>query len=254
MPQTLDPPPQAKKTTKPKSQTKNKKRSKLTALLKFDSQVLKELSECCHLIGLDEVGRGSLISSVVGGAVCIPRSLTREQKRLLTWLDDSKKLTPNIRAELSEAIQSFCWTGIGEAEKHEVDEINVHYASLLALYRALSQLCSKVGLCLTTSELFLMMDGKAIIPDFSPDIQRAVIKGDGCSAAIAAASVIAKHHRDTMVKQLAVDYPAYQWDVNMGYPTPAHLRGIREFGITPLHRKNFKKVHEQLKLPLTEST
>lgn len=222
-------------------------------MLKFDRHVLSELTETCHLIGLDEVGRGSLISSVVGGAVCIPRSLTREQKRLLAWLDDSKKLTAPVRAELSEAIHSFCLTGIGEAEKHEVDEINVHYASLLALYRALSQLCEKVGLCVNTSELFLMMDGKAIIPDFPAEIQRAVIKGDGCSAAIAAASVIAKHHRDTMIKTLALDFPGYQWEVNMGYPTPAHLRGIREIGVTPLHRKNFKKIHEQLKLPLTES-
>lgn len=212
--------------------------------------MLTELSQHCHLIGLDEVGRGSLIGSVVGGAVCIPRSLTREQKNVLKWLDDSKKLSPKVRAELSDAIHTFCWTGIGEAEKREVDEINVHYASLLALYRALQQLCEKVGLCLNTSELFLLMDGKAVIPDFPPDIQRAVIKGDGCSAAIAAASVIAKHYRDSMIKTLALEYPGYQWDVNMGYPTPAHLRGIRELGITPLHRKNFKKIHEQLKLPL----
>ena len=95
------------------------------------------------------------------------------------------------------------------------------------------------------------MDGKAVIPDFRPNHQRAIIKGDGCSAASAAASVIAKHYRDSMVKRLALEYPGYGWEDNMGYPTPAHLRGIRELGITPLHRKNFKKVHEQLKLALT---
>jgi len=196
------------------------------------------------------VGRGSLISSVVGGAVCIPKSLTRKQKKLLDWLDDSKKLSAPVREELAEAIQDFCWTGIGEATKEEVDEMNVHYASLLALYRAFQQLCERAGLCAVSSDLFLVMDGKAVIPDFRQGIQRAIVKGDGCSAAIAAASVIAKHHRDSMVKQMALEYPGYGWMENMGYPTPAHLQGIRELGITPLHRKNFKKVHEQLKLPL----
>lgn len=229
------------------------RKSKLSALLKFDRAILKELSAECHLIGLDEVGRGSLIGSVVGGAVAIPRSLTREQRKLLTWLDDSKKLTAPIRAELSEAIQSFCLTGIGEAEKHEVDELNIHFASLLALYRALGQLCDRAGLCTQTGDLFVVMDGRATIPDFRPAIQRAIIKGDGSSAAIAAASVIAKHHRDSMVRALALAYPGYGWEVNMGYPTPAHLKGLRELGLTPLHRTNFKRVHEQLSLPFETS-
>jgi ribonuclease HII len=230
------------------------RKSKLTTLLKFDQGLLKDLSAECHLIGLDEVGRGSLVGSVIGGAACIPRSLTREQKKLLTWLDDSKKLTAPVRAELSEAIQSFCLTGIGEAEKHEVDSMNIHFASLLALYRAMLQLCERAGLCSQSGDLYVVMDGKAVIPDYRADIQKAIIKGDGSSAAIAAASVIAKHHRDTMIKALAEEYPGYGWEVNMGYPTPAHLRGLRELGLTPLHRTNFKKVHEQLALPLEVSS
>jgi ribonuclease HII len=242
MPTQSKPPTPRKKTTKV---------SKLATLLRFDAGILKDLSPDCRLIGLDEVGRGSLISSVVGGAVCLPRKLNREQKRLLTWLDDSKKLTAPVRAELSEAIQSFCLTGIGATEKDEVDELNVHYASLLALYRALQQLCEKAELCPNTGDVYLIMDGKAVIPDYRPGHQRAIIKGDGCSAAIAAASVIAKHHRDSMVQRLALEYPGYGWEDNMGYPTPAHLQGIRTLGITPLHRKNFKRVHEQLKLALT---
>jgi ribonuclease HII len=192
-----------------------------------------------------------LVSSVIGGAVCIPRSLTREQRKLLNWLDDSKKLTAPIRAELSEAIHSFCLTGLGEAEKHEVDSLNIHFASLLALYRAMEQLCQKAGLCHHRSDIYVVMDGKAIIPDFRANVQQAIIKGDGSSAAIAAASVIAKHHRDTLIKQLAEHYPGYGWDVNMGYPTPAHLKGLRELGVTPLHRTHFKKVHQQLSIPFT---
>ncbi len=195
------------------------------------------------------MGRGSLVSSVIGGAVCLPRSLTREQKKLLNWLDDSKKLTAPVRAELSEAIQSFCLTGLGEAEKHEVDSLNIHFASLLALYRALEQLCQKADVCPHSDDIYVLMDGKAIIPDFRASAQQAIIKGDGCSAAIAAASVIAKHHRDTMIKALAEQYPGYGWEVNMGYPTPAHLKGLRELGLTPLHRTNFKKVHQQLSIP-----
>lgn len=235
----------------PTQSKSTRKISKLPSLLRFDAGILADLSEHCHLIGLDEVGRGSLIGSVVGGAVCLPRRLTREQKRLLAWLDDSKKLTAPIRAELSETIQSFCLTGLGIAEKDEVDELNVHYASLLALYRAFQQLCSKATLCPNTGDSYLIMDGKAVIPDFRPDRQRAIIKGDGCSAAIAAASVIAKHYRDSLIKHFSLEYPGYGWENNMGYPAPAHLKGIRELGITPLHRKNFKQVHEQLKLTLT---
>ncbi len=218
--------------------------------MRFDARISKEMALDCRLIGLDEVGRGSLIGNVVGGAVCLPPSLTREQKRLLNWLDDSKKLSAPVREELAQAIQSFCYTGIGEADKHEVDELNIHYASLLAVYRALENLCRQAGLTAGNDDLFLLMDGRAVIPDYRQDRQRAIIKGDGCSAAIAAASVIAKQYRDSMIKTLALEHPGYGWEVNMGYPTPAHIQGIQQLGITPLHRKNFRKVHEQLKLPL----
>jgi len=218
--------------------------------MRFDSKLMKELDFDCHLVGLDEVGRGSLIGSVVGGAVCLPKNLSREQKRLLNWLDDSKKLSAPVREELSQAIQAFCLTGIGQATKEEVDELNIHYASLLAVYRALEALCVKAGHTPGNDDLYLLMDGRAVIPDYRQDRQRAIIKGDGCSAAIAAASVIAKQYRDSKIKTLALEYPGYGWEVNMGYPTPAHLQGIQELGITPLHRKNFRKVHQQLKLPL----
>lgn len=218
--------------------------------MRFDAKIKADLTAECRLVGLDEVGRGSLIGSVVGGAVCLPKSLTREQKKLFSWLDDSKKLSAPVREELAQAIQSFCLFGIGEADKHEVDELNIHYASLLAVYRALEALCAQAALQPGGDDLFLLMDGRSVIPDYRQDRQRAIIKGDGCSAAIAAASVIAKQYRDSMIKSLAADHPGYGWEVNMGYPTPAHIQGIKTLGITPLHRKNFRKVHEQLKLPL----
>jgi ribonuclease HII len=128
----------------------------------------------------------------------------------------------------------------------------VHYASLLALYRAFAQLCEQVQQAPQHEDWYLVMDGKAIIPDLSHSAQKAIIKGDGCSAAIAAASIVAKEHRDGLIRKLAEEYTGYDWGNNMGYATPAHLAGIRELGITPLHRKNFRQVHQQLLLPLEQ--
>jgi ribonuclease HII len=238
----------AKTTTKTPS--KPRKQSKLAQLLRFDAVLKKEYSGFPHLIGLDEVGRGSLIDSVIGGAVCFPFRLTREQKQLLNWLDDSKKLTADVRAELSEAIHAFCHVGIGEASKAEIDQINIHYASLLALHRAFLQLCQQQQQAPNANAFFLIMDGRATLPDWPSHCQRAIVKGDGQSAAIAAASIVAKHFRDSRMKRLAEEYPGYGWEVNMGYPTPAHLSGLQTLGVTPLHRQNFRKVHEQLTLPI----
>jgi ribonuclease HII len=120
----------------------------------------------------------------------------------------------------------------------------------LALHRAFQALCDSYGICAESEDNYLIMDGKAVIPDYRRESQRAIIKGDGQSAAIAAASVVAKHHRDNMIKVMATEYPGYDWEENMGYGTPAHLKGIRELGVTPQHRRNFKRVHEQLLLTL----
>jgi ribonuclease HII len=115
-------------------------------------------------------------------------------------------------------------------------------------------LCAKYNLCFHEPPYkegaYLLIDGRAVMPDYPKHYQQAIIKGDGRSAAIAAASVVAKHYRDTAIIELAKDFPGYDWENNMGYATPLHLKGIRELGITVHHRKNFKRVHEQLLLPL----
>lgn len=196
------------------------------------------------------MGRGSLIGPVVAGAVCFPCEPDRKLKKLLTWLDDSKKLSADVRADLSEAIHAHCWVGIGAADKDEVDRLNIHYASLLALHRAFEALCDNAGLDRRTSDAFLLIDGRALIPDYRRERQKAVVKGDGTSAAIAAASVVAKHYRDSLCQEWARQYPGYEWESNMGYATPAHQRAMSELGLTPLHRKNFKKVMEQMSLAL----
>ena len=221
------------------------RKNKLQALLAFDAEIRSELPEGCRLIGIDEVGRGSLIGPVVAAAVIVPEDLSDEAKALLAPLDDSKKLLPNVRAELYQHIQMFCQVGIGEASQAEVETLNVYHASLLAAYRAYEALGPAEG------EELVLLDGKAVMSMLPKASQRAIVKGDGKSAAIAAASVIAKHHRDQWVIEMASQYPGYGWDTNMGYGTPEHLDGLSRLGRTPLHRGGFKAVREaQLALPL----
>jgi ribonuclease HII len=214
--------------------------SKLEALLRFDERLRAEKPGVRYLIGLDEVGRGSLIGSVVGGAVCLPLHLEPGQCVALRNLDDSKKLDAATRAALAAVIPQIGVVGLGEADPAEIERLNIHHASLLALYRAFCRVCEQLDVSPDGDECLLAMDGRSVIPSLPAARQRAIIKGDGQSAAIAAASVVAKHARDSRMVELARDYPGYGWEVNKGYPTPAHRRGIRELGLTPLHRKNFR--------------
>ncbi len=223
-----------------------KRVSHLTALLRFDREMLKGCPEGACLVGVDEVGRGSLIGPVVAAAVCLPEKLTAPQRKALQFLNDSKKLTPQLRATLAAVIHETCQVGIGVAEKAEVDQLNVHHASLLAAYRAYQAVFSSSG----DERAYLLLDGRALLPDFPKPRQQAVVKGDGKSAAIAAASVVAKHYRDQWVIRLAQEYPGYQWEQNMGYGTPAHLEAIERLGLTPHHRVRFRLVQEQLSLQL----
>ncbi len=182
--------------------------------------------------------------------MCFPGEPDGRQKKLLAALDDSKKLSAEVRAELSAAIHDCCLVGIGAADQGEIERLNIHYASLLALHRAFEALCASANLHSRQTDLFLLIDGRAVIPDYPRHRQQAVVKGDGKSAAIAAASVVAKHHRDSLCQAWALEYPGYDWEHNMGYATPAHQRGMAQLGLTPLHRKHFKKVTEQMPLGL----
>lgn len=221
----------------------------MDALLRFDERLRAEKPDARYLVGLDEVGRGSLIGNVVGGAVCLPVALDFEQREVLRDLNDSKKLDAATRAELAAVIPQIGIMGLGEADPAEIERLNIHHASLLALYRAFCRLCGQLGVSPDGNDCFLIMDGRSVIPALPAARQRAIIKGDGQSAVIAAASVVAKHARDSHIIELARDYPGYGWDLNKGYPTPAHRQGIRELGLTPLHRKNFRALPaEQLSL------
>lgn len=237
---------------------KNNYQSKLTKLLLFDRKLLKAAQKTQELafqgiIGVDEVGRGSLIGPVIAAACFFPdQSLSKAIKTELFLLDDSKAshLTHAKRLILSQTLKDhFAW-GIGEATQEEVEVLNVAQASLLAAHRAVMHLVEQFSE-VDPSHCLTCMDGRSALPHY-PDPQQAVIKGDAQSAAIAAASIIAKAYRDELVIRLAEDYPYYEWERNAGYPTPSHQKAIALYGLTPLHRKTYKIAREHL--ALTQST
>lgn len=221
----------------------NQRQGRLQELLAFD-QAMRIHAEgrfgqaFTGVIGVDEVGRGSLIGPVVACAAMFMRDVHAETE--LMDLDDSKAahLNHEKRLTLSAILKSHCIWGIGEASRDEVETLNISKASLLAAHRAIMALAHE-----DSHQPVILMDGKFTIPGLALP-QLAQVKGDSMSAAIAAASVIAKAHRDAMVIALAQDYPGYGWETNMGYPTPAHKTALARLGVTPLHRRTYQAVRE----------
>jgi ribonuclease HII len=184
-----------------------------------------------RIAGLDEVGRGPLFGPVVAAAVILPRGC------LLPGLNDSKKLSEKKRAELDVEIRANAvnWA-IAEVDAETIDRINIRQASLLAMRRAVEQLA--------LSPDFLLIDGRDTIEWDCP--QQAVIRGDGTSFSIAAASVLAKVYRDRLLVELDSTYPGYGLAQHKGYPCPSHLAALKRLGPTPLHRKSFHPVAQTL--------
>lgn len=180
--------------------------------------------------GVDEAGRGCLAGPVVAAAVILPPDFD------ITGLDDSKKLTARRRAELRLSIEAGAEWSVGIASPEEIDRINILQASLLAMRRAIEGL--------HTSPQHIAVDGNRWQP---ADIEATtVVGGDARLANIAAASILAKTHRDALMQLLAQIYPHYGWNVNMGYPTAAHRKALLDFGPSPLHRRSFRGVRPQL--------
>jgi ribonuclease HII len=200
-----------------------------------------------RLIGVDEVGRGSLIGSVVAVAFqwreeALDNTIDLQQR--LHFLTDSKQLTPLQRSVLAPELEALGYFGVGEASPTDIEELNLHQASLLASWRACQALAHHRNTPLCPQQDFILLDGRALLPQWPATQQKAIVKGDGLSALIAGASVLAKEHRDAWVRQQAKHYPHYDWHNNMGYPTVKHLAGLRQFGLTPLHRKHYKPCQE----------
>ena len=184
--------------------------------------------------GCDEAGRGCLAGSVYAAAVILPEDYHNE------LLNDSKQLTGKKRYQLREIIENdaIAWA-VGIVTPEEIDKINILNASILAMHRALDQLKIRPEA--------IIVDGNRFKPYFTiqgdnPRVQlphTTIVKGDGKYLSIAAASILAKTYRDDYMNRLAEEYPQYDWLSNKGYPTKKHRKAIRQYGITPYHRKTF---------------
>lgn len=175
--------------------------------------------------GCDEAGRGCLAGSVYAAAVILPPDYQNE------LLNDSKKLTAKKRYALREEIErdAIAWA-VGIVTPKEIDKINILNASFLAMHRALDQLKVRPEA--------VIVDGNRFKP-YQDLPSTTIVKGDGKYLSIAAASILAKTYRDDYMLSLAEEYPQYDWQSNMGYPTKKHRQAIREHGITPYHRKSY---------------
>lgn len=184
--------------------------------------------------GCDEAGRGCLAGPVVAAAVILPPRVR------LPGLDDSKKLSESAREELRPLIEAraLAWA-VAAVEPAEIDAVNILRASFLAMHRAIDALKQRPA--------HLLIDGNRFIA--YPGITHSChIKGDGRFRSIAAASVLAKTHRDALMRALHEAHPAYGWAINKGYPTLDHRAAIARFGPTPHHRRSFRLLKEQLAL------
>jgi ribonuclease HII len=193
------------------------------------------MSEAIWICGVDEAGRGPLVGAVVAGAVVL------DPLNPILGLKDSKRLTPARREALYAEIvlKAKAW-GVGEASPLEIDQINILQATMLAMQRAVDDLCARLG----------RLPDKALIDGNRcprlPIPAEAIIKGDSKEPAISAASIVAKVTRDRQMEALHARYPDYGFLQHMGYPTPVHLAALRQWGACPEHRRSFSPVRAVL--------
>jgi ribonuclease HII len=189
--------------------------------------------------GCDEAGRGCLAGSVYAAAVILPEDYHND------LLNDSKQLTEKRRYQLREIIErdAVAWA-VGIVSPDEIDKINILNASILAMHRALDQLKVRPEA--------IIVDGNKFKP-YHQLPHTTIVKGDGKYLSIAAASILAKTYRDDYMNELAKEYPQYDWLSNKGYPTKKHRDAIRQYGITPYHRKSYNLLGtEELSLDFGE--
>lgn len=188
--------------------------------------------------GCDEAGRGCLAGPVFAAAVILPEGFSND------LLNDSKQLTERQRVALRPVIEreAVAWA-VAAVDNHEIDAVNILNASILAMHRALDGLAVRPD--------YVIVDGNRFKP-YGDVPHTCIVKGDGKYMSIAAASVLAKTHRDEFMEQLHERFPVYNWRKNKGYPTREHREGIRLHGITEYHRTSFTLLDTQLELPFGE--
>lgn len=184
--------------------------------------------------GCDEAGRGCLAGPVFAAAVILPEGYCNE------LLNDSKKLTEHRRDQLRTIIErdALAWA-VGVVTAEEIDHINILNASFLAMHRAVD--------ALTVRPEHLLIDGNRFKP-YHDTPHTCIVKGDGNMMSIAAASILAKTHRDEFMARIHEEFPQYAWNINKGYPTKAHRAAISQYGPSPYHRKSFRLLDTQLSL------
>jgi ribonuclease HII len=182
------------------------------------------------IIGVDEVGVGPLAGPVVAAAV------TLRPKRFKNRIDDSKKLTPSQRENAYPEIIENCVFGLGSADEKVIDRINILQATKVAMEQAVRELIAKLDPAVKHN-IYILVDGR-INPNFEFPSE-SIIKGDGKSKSIAAASILAKVTRDRVMRLYDEKYPRYGFLEHKGYPTLVHRKAISEFGLTPIHRRSF---------------
>jgi ribonuclease HII len=195
-------------------------------MISFDleKQLLPEI-----VAGVDEAGRGPLAGPVIAAAVIL------DSRRIPVGINDSKKLTKQMREKLFDEIFNTSLIGVGQASIYEIDELNILGATKLAMVRALGRL--------PTQPRAALIDGNQ--PPHHEFIKCIpIIKGDSKSLSIAAASIIAKVTRDRIMKELDLQFPEYKWKQNSGYGTKEHVKALYEFGASPHHRKSFAPVKD----------
>jgi ribonuclease HII len=183
------------------------------------------------ICGVDEVGRGPLAGPVVAAAVILPRDLPED---IMAHIGDSKKLSAAQRERLFDPLRELCLTSVAEASVEEIDAINILQASLLAMRRAVEGLKTNIDMALIDGNRRPKLDCPA----------EAIVKGDGKSPSIAAASIIAKVTRDRLMTRLAEQHHGYGWERNFGYGTPEHMAAMQLLGVTAWHRTSFAPVRE----------
>ena len=198
--------------------------------------MLKRFHHTFDEVGTDEAGRGCLAGPVTAAALILPEHFKNP------ILNDSKQLSETKRDILKPIIEesALCF-GVAHIFPEEIDKINILNASILAMHKAIDQLIGNLK--------YIIVDGNRFKPYKDVPFE-CIVKGDGKYMSIAAASVLAKTHRDAYMAVLHEEFPMYNWKKNKGYPTHEHRAAIRKYGITKYHRKSFRQLPEQLKLNL----
>ncbi|MFI5315710.1 MAG: ribonuclease HII [Myxococcota bacterium] len=210
-----------------RSQRRARERRRVARLWRLEKELCAQGRLC--IAGVDEVGMGPLAGPVIAAAVVLPLGLA------LSGLDDSKRLRPEVRERLEREIRaSALGCALGVVEPEEIDRVNIYRAGQLAMRRAIA--------ALPTPPDAVVVDGRRV-PDLACH-QVAVVGGDACVASIAAASVIAKVHRDSLMRALDGAYPGYGFARHVGYGTPEHLKALAKLGPSPIHRRSFAPVRE----------